>query len=65
MRSRKAISLVLVPTGCNFNPQCPHVLLSGGCREALETRACASLAQAAILTGLGTYTRSMRKHQRR
>lgn len=55
--------LRIVPTGCDFNPQCPHVLMAQNCQNALQTRACLSLARVAILDGLGTYTRGMRRRK--
>ena len=55
--------LFIVPTGCDFNPQCPHVLMAQDCQNALKTRACLSLARVAILDGLGTYTRGMRRRK--
>ena len=65
MRNRLVIPVVIVRTGCDFNPQCQHVLLGEGCQNALRTRKCASLARAAILTGLGEYKRPMRKRRRK
>lgn len=55
--------LFIVPTGCDFNRQCPHVLTAQDCQNALKTCACLSLARVAILDGLGTYTRGMRQRK--
>lgn len=49
--------------GCDFNPGCPYILMGTGCRNALERIECEIPARTAILDGLGSYQRGMRKRR--